>query len=127
MRKAVEMPANLASILSQTGASVCFLPPQVTAVEPVSSAGGLQAPGFALGEQLRLFFGVVAVGTEGGHTYLVDTRADEGKSCDEVTARGSRVISPRLTDLGTVREKAASKGEHLCLHLDGQLVFLFSF
>ncbi|XP_038076650.1 protein ELYS-like [Patiria miniata] len=94
------------------------IPQGVTAVEPVTSVGGLDTPSFALGEHLRLFFGIIAVGTEGGHTYLVDLRLDDSESCDEVTARGSKVISPRSTDIGTIREKAARKGEHLCLHLD---------
>ncbi|XP_033641982.1 protein ELYS-like isoform X2 [Asterias rubens] len=94
------------------------IPQGVTAVEPITSTGGLDAPSFALDDHLRLFFGIIAVGTEGGHTYLVDVRLDDSESCDEVTIRGSKVISPRSTDVGSIRVKAARKGEHLCLELD---------
>ena len=62
------------------------------------------------------------MGTEGGHTYLVDVRLDDSESCDEVTIRGSKVISPRSTDVGSIRVKAARKGEHLCLELDGKIL-----
>jgi len=44
---------------------------QVTYIEPVTNVGGDCVPMWALNEQLRQFYGIVAVGTEGGIVYLI--------------------------------------------------------
>ena len=85
----------------------------MSAVEPVTSAGGIDAPNFALNEHLRCFFGIVAVGTRAGHVFLVDLCLDEEDYSDEMTARQLKVVTPRMQEVEGLRERAVAKGDHL--------------
>ncbi|XP_033102998.1 protein ELYS-like isoform X2 [Anneissia japonica] len=102
---------------SQILTSVMF-PYRVTAVEPVTHTGGVNAPNFALSDHLRCFFGIIAVGTEGGHVYLVDLRLDD---CDEYThstePKNILVITPAMANTPELRRKSSRTGDHLCLEV----------
>ncbi|XP_071946058.1 protein ELYS-like [Antedon mediterranea] len=104
-------------ITSQILTQVSF-PYKVTAIEPVTYAGGVKAPNFALSDHLRCFFGIVAVGTEGGHIYLVDMHLDvEYDSLAD--SKKILVITPASAKTPELRRKVLRTGDHLCLELGG--------
>ena len=81
----------------------------------------MDAPNFALSDELRRFFGIVAVGTKGGHVYLLDMKLDEGVELwDTPRARNTQIFAPGDGDIDQRRRRAAGRGEHLCLDLNGK-------
>ncbi|XP_033763311.1 protein ELYS-like isoform X2 [Pecten maximus] len=95
------------------------IPHKVTCIEPVTAVGGDYVPIWALNEQLRQFYGIVAVGTEGGFVYLIDMCIDEETDySDEVMPNRLLFITPRSRDVQQRRIQAASKGQQLCMVLD---------
>ena len=99
----------------------------MTSVEPVTSTGGVKAPNFALSDHLRCFFGIVAVGTEGGHIYLVDLRLDDCNDYSRSTEpRKIVVITPAMANTAELRRKASRAGEHLCLEVGGWYLLIFT-
>ncbi|XP_021372867.1 protein ELYS-like isoform X1 [Mizuhopecten yessoensis] len=95
------------------------IPHKVTYVEPVTAVGGDYVPVWALNEQLRQFYGIVAVGTEGGLVYLIDMCVDdETDYSDEVMPNRLLFITPRSRDVQQRRIQGASKGQQLCMVLD---------
>ncbi|XP_030843104.1 protein ELYS isoform X2 [Strongylocentrotus purpuratus] len=108
--------------------TVVNFPHVVTAIDCVTSVGGIESPNFALSDELRRFFGIVAVGTKGGHVYLLDMKLDEEVEFWDTT-RGcpAQIIAPGITDIDQRRLKSASKGEHLCLDLNSDAFSYYSF
>ncbi|XP_060062460.1 protein ELYS-like [Ylistrum balloti] len=95
------------------------IPHKVTFVEPVTSVGGDYVPIWALNEQLRQFYGIVAVGTEGGFVYLIDMCVDEEADySDEIMPNRLLFVTPRSRDVQQRRVQAVSKGQQLCMVLD---------
>ncbi|KAL8578235.1 hypothetical protein ACOMHN_040996 [Nucella lapillus] len=96
------------------------IPQQVTAVDKVLTYGGANVPSWALSEQLRQFYGIVAVGTEGGYVYLVDLALDCTYSFDtsqKVVPCALRLLEPRERDVQGVRQQAFRVAQHLGLRL----------
>ncbi|XP_067658686.1 protein ELYS-like [Haliotis asinina] len=95
------------------------LPYQVTSVETVLSYGGDGVPEWAISEQMRCFYGIVAVGTQGGYVYLIDMNLDdEEETSDEVSPSSLFFITPRCRNVKDTRKEALSRSQHLCLVLD---------
>ncbi|XP_069118568.1 protein ELYS-like isoform X2 [Argopecten irradians] len=95
------------------------IPHKVTYIEPVTAVGGDYVPVWALNQQLRQFYGIVAVGTEGGYVYLIDMCIDkEVDYSDEVMPNQLLFITPRSRDVQHRRIQAVSKGQQLCMVLD---------
>lgn len=108
--------------------TIVAFPQVVTSVEAVTSVGGTKSPNFALSDELRRFFGIVAVGTRGGRVYLLDMKLDEEvEFWDAPRANHAQVIAPGVEEVGERRRKAAEKGEHLCLDLNGDAFNYYSF
>ncbi|XP_041480738.1 protein ELYS-like isoform X1 [Lytechinus variegatus] len=99
--------------------TVVNFPHVVTAIDCVTSVGGVESPNFALSDELRRFFGIIAVGTKGGHVYMLDMKLDEDVEFWDMTqGRPAQIIAPGIPDIDQRRLKAAAKGEHLCLDLN---------
>ncbi|XP_071506406.1 protein ELYS-like [Diadema antillarum] len=108
--------------------TVATFPQAVTSIEPVTSAGGTESPNFALSEELRKFFGIVAVGTRGGHVYLLDMKLDEGvEFLEPPQARHVQTVTRGEPNMRQRRLKAAARGEHLCLDLNGDTFSYYYF
>eukprot|EP00058_Branchiostoma_floridae_P005607 XP_002591095.1 hypothetical protein BRAFLDRAFT_108704 [Branchiostoma floridae] len=91
---------------------------KVTSVEPITNVGGIMTPKGFLSEQLyKFFFGIVAVGTVGGHTYLVDMATDHEEESDEVNLNHLEVITMETRDLASKRENALHRGKLFCLDI----------
>ena len=72
---------------------------------------------------LKLFFGIVAVGTEMGHTYLVDLRIDdEAEQFDEWNPSHIEFISE--DNVAMQRIAAQERGSHLAIELGGKVILL---
>ena len=72
---------------------------------------------------LKLFFGVVAVGTEQGHCYLVDMRIDDDvEEFDEWNCSHLEFLAPESTveDVADFRVEAKSGGAHIGIELGGE-------
>ncbi|PFX23473.1 Protein ELYS [Stylophora pistillata] len=96
------------------------VPYPVTVVESVTGSGGAQAAPHALSPQLRLLFGIAAVGTEQGHCYLVDLRLDdEDEQFDEWRTSPVEVIDPLACDLAQLRNTARTTETHLGIEMGG--------
>ncbi|XP_035684166.1 protein ELYS-like, partial [Branchiostoma floridae] len=93
-------------------------PQKVTSVEPITNVGGVMTPKGFLSDQLyKFFFGIVAVGTVGGHTYLVDMATDHEEESDEVNLNHLEVITMETRDLASKRENALHRGKLFCLDI----------
>ncbi|XP_078697453.1 protein ELYS-like [Branchiostoma floridae x Branchiostoma belcheri] len=94
------------------------IPHKVTSVEPITNAGGIRTPKGFLSDQLyKFFFGIVAVGTAGGHAYLVDMAMDHEEESDEVNLSHLEVITMETRDLAAKRENALQRGRLFCLDI----------
>ena len=83
---------------------------------------------YSCSQQLKLFFGIAAVGTEQGHCYLVDLRLDdEGEEFDEWHASPVELVNPLSHDMPQLRNSARTNGTHLAIEIGSMLPFLFFF
>ena len=65
-------------------------------------------------------FGLIAVGTEYGHVYLVDMRLDDDlEEFDEWNPSHLQIIDPRNTNIAKLRKEAKSDGAHIAFELGG--------
>ncbi|KAJ7394682.1 Protein ELYS [Desmophyllum pertusum] len=95
-------------------------PYPVTVVEGVTGSGGGRALPHAFSPQLKLLFGIVAIGTEQGHCYLVDLRLDdEGEEFDEWHTSPIEVVNPLSHDLAQLRNTARTNGTHIGIEIGG--------
>ena len=77
---------------------------------------------FCSSPQLKLLFGIVAIGTEQGHCYLVDLRLDdEGEEFDEWHTSPIEVVNPLSHDLAQLRNTARTNGTHIGIEIGGML------
>ncbi|VDI54368.1 Hypothetical predicted protein [Mytilus galloprovincialis] len=97
---------------------VIEIPHKINSVEVVTNVGGDFIPMWALNDQLRLFDGIIAVGTISGIVYLIDMCMDENIHSDEVMPSKLQYITPRSRDTADRRRQAIAKRNHLCLVLD---------
>ncbi|XP_078375377.1 protein ELYS-like isoform X3 [Oculina patagonica] len=94
------------------------VPYPVTVVEGVTGSGGAQASPHAFSPQLKLLFGITAIGTEQGHCYLVDLRLDdEGEEFDEWHKSPIEVVNPSSHDMAQLRNTARTNGTHLGIEI----------
>ncbi|KAK7496763.1 hypothetical protein BaRGS_00011972, partial [Batillaria attramentaria] len=96
------------------------IPQQVTCLESVLRYGGSNVPRWALSEQLRQFYGVVAVGTDGGYVYLVDMCLDTPTMLEPLQSVGVsplQLLNLREKNVDAVRKDALASGRHLALLL----------
>ncbi|KAI0214217.1 Protein ELYS [Lamellibrachia satsuma] len=93
------------------------VPCKVTALELICVTGQTRDMP-TLGEQLKSFCGILAVGTDGGHTFLLDMCLDD-ESVDggELQLNEMCFISPRTSDIASVRYVAQSRRQNLALEL----------
>ena len=70
---------------------------------------------------LKLFFGVIAIGTEQGHIYLVDMRTDdESEQSDEWKPSPIELVSCDKDTIAAQRLGAKKRGAHLAVELGGK-------
>ena len=68
-----------------------------------------------------MFFGVVAVATEGGHVYLMDMRMDDERGeFDEWNPSHMKVLQPGKPLTPEERVRTREQGGHLCIELGGE-------
>ena len=77
---------------------------------------------------MKCFFGMLAVGTEDGHLYLIDMRADDnGEDCSFIPLNTLLIIDPSNGgDAAKMREKARLYGQYCCVDLTS-MFYLASF
>ena len=69
---------------------------------------------------LRLMFGLVAVGMDCGHVYLVDMRLDDDvEEFDEWNPSQLEIVDPDDPNLASLRSKARDDGAHIAFELGG--------
>ena len=74
--------------------------------------------------QLKLLFGIVAIGTEQGHCYLVDLRLDdEGEEFDEWHTSLIEVVNPLSHAMAQLRNTARTNGTHLGIEIGSMLKY----
>ncbi|XP_032239652.1 protein ELYS isoform X2 [Nematostella vectensis] len=96
------------------------IPYAVTAVECVRPDGGADAQPTLLSSDLKLLFGILAIGTEHGHTYLVDLRSDDPVEIfDEENPSMLEYLGPNTVHLAGARDRARNNGTHLAIELGG--------
>ncbi|CAH3037704.1 unnamed protein product [Porites lobata] len=131
MEDGPKLLVGLKGLSSGSGGVVCIFDPfvsrvikaieipyPVTVVEGVTGSGGAQASPHVLSQQLKLFFGIAAVGTEQGHCYLVDLRLDdEGEEFDEWHASPVELVNPLSHDMPQLRNSARTNGTHLAIEI----------
>ncbi|KAK2553031.1 Protein ELYS [Acropora cervicornis] len=94
------------------------VPYPVTVVESVTGSGGAHASPHALSLQLKLLFGIAAVGTEQGHCYLIDLRLDdEAEEFDEWHMSPIDVVDSESHDMEQLRNAARRNGTHLAIEI----------
>lgn len=94
------------------------VPYPVTVVESVTGSGGAHASPHALSLQLKLLFGIAAVGTEQGHCYLIDLRLDdEAEEFDEWHMSPIDVVDTESHDMAQLRNAARRNGTHLAIEI----------
>ncbi|XP_013391825.1 protein ELYS-like [Lingula anatina] len=92
---------------------------KVTAVEPVTNVLATEAPLQVLSEHLRCFCGVVAIGTQYGHLYLIDMCLDDSHDdSDELLPHALHVFTTKARDVMRRRDDALTRGKILALHLN---------
>lgn len=65
-------------------------------------------------------FGLVAVGTDCGHVYLVDMRLDDDvEEFDEWNPSHLQIVDPGNTNIARLRTTARSDGAHIAFELGG--------
>ncbi|XP_048731593.2 protein ELYS-like [Ostrea edulis] len=94
------------------------IPQKISSLDPVTSMGGDDVPVWALSAHLRHFYGIVAVGTNGGIVYLIDMCLDDDMESDEIKPNKLQLLSPRSRDTEQRRVQAMSRSQHLCMVLD---------
>ncbi|CAH1774002.1 unnamed protein product [Owenia fusiformis] len=95
------------------------IPYKVTAVSGVTDETKTVEANPAFSELLLCFQGIVAVGTQGGHVYIIDMCLDEwDEVTNEVTAGTVCMIDIQSRDFSTQRLQALHRDEHLCIELD---------
>ena len=78
--------------------------------------------------QLKLLFGIAAVGTEQGHCYLIDLRLDdEGEEFDEWHMSPIEVVNTVSYDMAQCRNDARRNGTHLAIEMGSMLVLIIPF
>ena len=76
---------------------------------------------------LRLMFGLVAVGMDCGHVYLVDLRLDDDvEEFDEWNQSHLEIVDPDDPNFASLRSRAREDGAHIAFELGG-LSFLHHF
>ena len=74
--------------------------------------------------QLKLLFGIVAIGTEQGHCYLLDLRLDdEGEEFDEWHTSPIEVVNPFSHEMAQLRNTARINGTHLGIEIGSMLKY----
>jgi len=69
-------------------------------------------------------FGIVAIGTEQGHCYLVDLRLDdEGEEFDEWHTSSIEVVNPLSHEMAQLRNTARTNGTHLGIEIGSMLKY----
>ena len=72
---------------------------------------------------LKLFFGILAVSTEQGHTYLIDMRVDdEAEQFDEWNPSHIELVNCGVQDVAAQRVTAKEQGGHLAVELAGMVI-----
>ncbi|XP_039251531.2 uncharacterized protein LOC120328998 isoform X1 [Styela clava] len=79
------------------------IPYSVTAVEVVACRGGALSSLHSLCKSLRWLFGIVAVGTEEGHLYLLDLKFDSPGNIDNLPSQ-MEIVPPALKNVPKTRE-----------------------
>ncbi|XP_062579828.1 protein ELYS-like isoform X2 [Saccostrea cucullata] len=94
------------------------IPQKISSLDPITNTGGDESPVWALSAHLRYFYGIVAVGTNGGIVYLIDMCLDDDVESDEIKPNKLQVLSPRSRDTEQRRVQAMSRSQNLCMVLD---------
>lgn len=77
---------------------------------------------------LRLMFGLVAVGMDCGHVYLVDLRLDDDvEEFDEWNPSHLEVVDPDDPNFAALRSRAREDGGHIAFELGGLSFLATSF
>lgn len=78
--------------------------------------------------QLKLLFGIAAVGTEQGHCYLIDLRLDdEAEEFDEWHMSPIDVVDTESHDMAQLRNAARRNGTHLAIEIGSMHALVISF
>ena len=74
---------------------------------------------FLSSDALKCMFGIIAVGTEDGHLYLIDMRADDDGEDISFTPPSSLLFidSHNVENTAKMRDKARLYGQHCCVDL----------
>ncbi|XP_078336668.1 uncharacterized protein LOC111137601 isoform X2 [Crassostrea virginica] len=94
------------------------IPQKISSLDPITNNGGDDVPVWALSAHLRHFYGIVAVGTNGGIVYLIDMCLDDEMESDEIKPNKLQFLSPRSRDTEQRRVQAMSRCQHLSMVLD---------
>jgi hypothetical protein len=113
----------LFDVRSSTVVRCVKMPHHVTALASIASSTSI--PRF-LAEEWLLFHGLIAVGSQEGHVYLIDMATDE--DCQELASDEASPSEPYFTDLAsgdteklaTIRSSATYRGQHVCVLLGDQ-------
>nr|CAB3220657.1 protein ELYS-like [Phallusia mammillata] len=93
------------------------LPYPVTCLEVVLHEGGVNRRSKAFAQNLRWLFGVVAVGTEGGHLYLLDLRLDDKIVTFENEPAKIEAIPTVVHDVPYIRDTVHKRSGHIAFEL----------
>ena len=75
---------------------------------------------FIRSAQLRLMFGVAAVGMDCGHVYLVDLRLDDDvEEFDEWNPSHLQIVDLDNPNIASLRSRAREDGAHMAFELGG--------
>ncbi|XP_076804145.1 uncharacterized protein LOC143448335 isoform X2 [Clavelina lepadiformis] len=95
---------------------VIEIPYPVTCMEVVLEEGGATMLSKSFAQNLRWFFGIVAVGTDGGHLFLIDLRLDD--SMDEYSHPSPIQTVPTVVrDVPQIRDKVHECNAHIAFEL----------
>nr|XP_026694871.1 protein ELYS-like [Ciona intestinalis] len=94
-------------------------PYPVTSLEVILTEGGANTSSVGFSQKLRWLFGVVAVGTEGGHIYLLDLRLDEEIDILRHKCHISSVeaVPTVVRDVPRLRDEVNQQKSHLAFEL----------
>ncbi|CAB3993861.1 ELYS-like, partial [Paramuricea clavata] len=114
-------------VLSRVIKAIEF-PRAVTTLECLTTSGGANAPQHSISAQLRLMFGVAAVGMDCGHVYLVDLRLDDDvEEFDEWNPSHLQIVDLDNPNIALLRSRAREDGAHMAFELGGECHMLGSF
>ncbi|GAB6023281.1 Protein ELYS [Chamberlinius hualienensis] len=107
---------------------VVYIPHKVTSLEVVSCAGGVNRSNVLLGQALRYFHGIVAVGVEAGAVLLLDLALDDelnsefGRNSVDPLHLATQInyFTGRLNDLPQKREELAAENKVIAFPLTGR-------